>query len=252
MLAFTNTQMTKQELIDRLQTHFDADEIIKGTYWEDGRGCAIGCAIHGAKHSLFEPMFGIPESLACLQDRIFEGLPNEEAKKFPLEFTRSIREGADLSKVIYKFCAWILVDAEHGVIKYSGNPAWGGELAISNVANICAQLALGETVDAGEIEAATRAAAEAARATAEAAGAAAWATRAAWETAAAARAATRAAAAAARAARAAAEAAWATAEAAGAAGAAAAAARAAGAEGAEEEAHYTVMRDKLLELLREC
>ena len=222
MLAFTNSVMNKDQLIDRLQAHFDADEIIKGVYWEDGKGCAVGCSIHSSNHSLFEPMFGIPSSLAFLQDRIFEGLPNEEAKKFPLEFCNSIRSGADLSKVIYKFCAWVLSDIEYGVVKYSGNPNWGCEIAISNVANICARMALGETVDGGEIEAA-RAAAEAAAGAAREAWAAA---EAAW--------------AAAGAARAAAQAAEAAAEA------------AAGAAWAAAETHYGKMRDKLLELLREC
>lgn len=40
MLAFTNTQVTKPQLIAALEAHKAADRIVQGRYWDrDGRGC---------------------------------------------------------------------------------------------------------------------------------------------------------------------------------------------------------------------
>lgn len=39
MKAFHNKQKIKDLYLKRLKDHYDADEIIKGTYWENGKGC---------------------------------------------------------------------------------------------------------------------------------------------------------------------------------------------------------------------
>ena len=168
MLAFTNTTVTKAELLAQLQLHHDADEIVKGHYWEEGKGCAVGCAIHSGNHAEYEPRFGIPEALAQLEDAIFEGLPNGEAKKFPLQFVEAIRPGADLSKVQYHFCAWILADPEHGVIRFAGNPEWGVAAAVQTVADLCARMATDDVPAEAEWRAA-ESGAESARRAAESA-----------------------------------------------------------------------------------
>ena len=226
MLAFTNTTVTKAELLAQLQLHHDADEIVKGHYWEEGKGCAVGCAIHSGNHAEYEPRFGIPEALAQLEDAIFEGLPNGEAKKFPLQFVEAIRPGADLSKVQYHFCAWILADPEHGVIRFAGNPEWGVAAAVQTVADLCARMATDDVPAEAEWSAA-ESAAESARRAAESA--------------------RRAAESGAESARSAAESAsW------SARSAARSAAESASwsARSAAESASYQAMRDKLLELLR--
>lgn len=123
MLAFTNTQFTHAETLAMMRAHAAADEIVKGQYWEDGRGCAIGCMTKSSDHSLYEPMFGIPAMIAGLEDRIFEGLPNGQSKAWPIQFLEAITPGADLSKVAPKFFIWLLTDSEHGVARFNSDPS---------------------------------------------------------------------------------------------------------------------------------
>jgi hypothetical protein len=119
MLAYHNDAAGKAVILAQLQAHRDADQIIQGVYWENGKGCAVGCTIHSGKHAEYEPRFGIPQVLARLEDRIFEGLPNAVAKDWPLRFMAAIRPGAELSKVWPQFAAWLLVDDAHGVIRFA-------------------------------------------------------------------------------------------------------------------------------------
>jgi hypothetical protein len=103
MLAFQNTTVTKPQILEKLKAHAKADDFIKGTYWENGKGCAVGCTIESGDHAEYETRFGIPQMLARLEDRIFEGLPNGKAKKWPLRFMEAIKPGADLSTVGWEF-----------------------------------------------------------------------------------------------------------------------------------------------------
>ena len=124
MLAFTNTKVTKDQLLAVLEKHKDADAFVQNIYYMDGKGCAVGCSLHdfGAKpddHAEYEPLFGIPMILAVLEDRLFEGLEIGEAKKWPLRFTAAIEEGADLSQVYPQFQRWLLIDPDYGVIRFA-------------------------------------------------------------------------------------------------------------------------------------
>jgi len=101
METFHGKQSIKDKYIKRLEDHQQADNIIKGRYWENGKGCAIGCTIEGNDHSKYETELGIPEWLAHLEDKIFEGLQNEEAKVFPLEFLRAMPIGVSKDE-LYK------------------------------------------------------------------------------------------------------------------------------------------------------
>ena len=121
MKAFHNNPSIKEKYITRLQAHYQADEIIKGQYWQNGKGCAVGCTIHSSYHKNYESELGIPKNIAYLQDRIFEGLPNELAKEFPLQFLSSIKVSADLKNVSKLFMIWLLTDSKYGVIKYADN-----------------------------------------------------------------------------------------------------------------------------------
>lgn len=84
--AFHGDAKIKAKYIARVKAHQKADEIIKGRYWEDGKGCAVGCTIEGSDHSKYEKELGIPEILAYLEDGLFEEMSNEDAMKFPLRF----------------------------------------------------------------------------------------------------------------------------------------------------------------------
>lgn len=110
IIAFTNTTITKPEIIAQLEAHALADEIVKGQYWENGKGCAVGCTIHGRDHAEYETLFGIPQALAHLKDVIFEGLPNDQAKQWPLRFINAVEPGSDLSRVQWHFLHWLLTD----------------------------------------------------------------------------------------------------------------------------------------------
>lgn len=114
MLAFHNSPHVKDQYVARVKMHTAGSEIIQGIYWERGRGCAIGCTIHGSAHSRYEAELGIPCQIAYLQDRIFENLPLAEAKKFPLAFLQAIPVGAELLLVVPRLMVWILGDPEYG------------------------------------------------------------------------------------------------------------------------------------------
>jgi hypothetical protein len=108
MKAFHNDKKVKKKYLSRVQAHAKADEIIKGKYWEEGKGCAVGCTIHSSNHNAYETELGIPEWLAHVEDMIFEALPVKRAMKWPEEFLSSIPLGADLEQVKAPFLIFIL------------------------------------------------------------------------------------------------------------------------------------------------
>jgi len=112
MIAYHNDPKIKNDILQVLQSHYDADEFVKGHYWQNGKGCAVGCTVHCGDHSLYESHFGIPEALAHLEDCIFEGLPNRHAKEWPLQFMSAIPVGADLSRVQWQFLYWLMTTKE--------------------------------------------------------------------------------------------------------------------------------------------
>jgi hypothetical protein len=120
LIAFHNDSAIKDRYLLRVKAHQAADEIVQSYgYWKNGRGCAVGCTLHSDEHAAYETELGIPRIIAYLQDRIFEGLEVNEARKFPAEFLEAIRPGADLSNVWYNFAHWLLIDPADGVIKYA-------------------------------------------------------------------------------------------------------------------------------------
>ena len=115
LIAFYGDKKIKEKYIARVKAHAEADEIVKGKYWEHGKGCAVGCTIEGSDHYLYEKELGIPAILAYLEDGLFEELSNKEAMKFPLKFLEAIPVGADLSKVFAKFVIWEWEDKKTGL-----------------------------------------------------------------------------------------------------------------------------------------
>src|ERR1700737_1043268 len=169
MLAFVNTAFTKPAILKRLRAHAKADEIEKGHYWDGGKGCAIGCTIHGSSHAKYEPAFGVPQMLALLEDTIFEGLPNGAATAGPIEFIPAIQPGADLSLVGWKFLHWLLTDEKV-------NPGINHPLvrdAVKACADVLTPLTKSEEVDRSALRSAA-ASAWSAAASAESAAEGAW------------------------------------------------------------------------------
>ena len=110
-LAYQGTE-SKQSVLDRLQEHRRLDQLIKGQYWEDGKGCAVACLTHADNggHDQFPARWGIPVQIAYLIDTIFEALPTEDAMEWPVRVMSAIPEGADLSKVWDRYASWMLHD----------------------------------------------------------------------------------------------------------------------------------------------
>jgi len=140
MQSYHNSAELKEKIINQLQMHYDLDQIIQGTYWENGKGCALGCIMHqnGTEdegiHISMQKELGIIQPIPRLIDRIFEGLDNEMAKEFPLKVMKAIPVGNDLSQVWSKFAVWLLIDDEHGVIRHAKTD--GAKNAIKNVTNL--------------------------------------------------------------------------------------------------------------------
>jgi hypothetical protein len=100
MLAYHGQQEIKSHYLARVQAHREADEIVQGYgYWQDGKGCAVGCTIHGSDHASYETELGVPRALAHLEDQLFESMPVKEARQWPERFLAAIQPGADLSRV---------------------------------------------------------------------------------------------------------------------------------------------------------
>ena len=120
--AFLDSNKVKTKYIQRLEEHYKQDEIIKGRYWENGKGCAVGCTVHSGNHNCYETELGIPEWLARLEDTLFEEMSNNKAKEFPLKFLKSIPIGFDNWQHIYhQLCLYILEkeckNTDHPLVK---------------------------------------------------------------------------------------------------------------------------------------
>ena len=158
LVAYHDNTAEKDAILEQLREHEKTDELVKGYYWEKGKGCAVGCTVHSANHSLYESKFGIPQMLAWLEDTIFEGLPNGKAKEWPIAFMSAIAPGTDLSLVGWKFLHWLLTDEKV-------NPGINHPLvkdAVKQCADVIAPLTKGRKVDASAAESARSAARSAA------------------------------------------------------------------------------------------
>jgi hypothetical protein len=112
LLAWHSDAALQEATVAEMVAHRKADRLIKGVYWEGGKGCAVGCLIHSGDHAQYEPRFvGIPQALAKLEDTIFENLTNGEAMKWPERFLAAAKPGADLSLVQWQFLAFIVDEA---------------------------------------------------------------------------------------------------------------------------------------------
>jgi hypothetical protein len=99
MKAFHGDPAVKEKYLARLKAHHEADEIIQGAGFNDGHGCAVGCTLNKYDHSAYENELGLPQWLAHLEDRVFEGLPLKKAQQFAVDFLEAVPAGADVDKV---------------------------------------------------------------------------------------------------------------------------------------------------------
>jgi ribosomal protein L12E/L44/L45/RPP1/RPP2 len=113
--------ITKKEFVKELKTHQKADNFIRGTFFNEdtGKGCAVGCSLKSisrlknikmslSDHSRYPALLGIPEWIARLEDSIFEGMSEDMAKSWPVDFASAIKTGADLDKARIPFLLVVL------------------------------------------------------------------------------------------------------------------------------------------------
>ena len=134
MKAFTDCEVSRDQLLASLQAHAEADRIIKGSYWEDGKGCAVGCAIHDfrpgqeGEHALFPELFGVSRRFAHLIDGMFESLPNGRAQEWPGQVMSSVKQGTDTDRAVDEWLFWLLSDETSPIAQ------WREESHIAGVA----------------------------------------------------------------------------------------------------------------------
>ncbi len=111
LLAFHGDPKIKAKYLTRVRAHRAADQLVQGYgYWRDGKGCAVGCTIHGDSHTTYETELGIPWQIAVIEDDLFEAQPVELARTWPERFLKAIPVGADLSLVGKRWYAWLVRD----------------------------------------------------------------------------------------------------------------------------------------------
>ncbi len=112
MLSFHNDPKIKAKYLKRVRMHQKADHLIRGEGWDGTKGCAVGCTLEAYNHSLYPLELGIPEWLARVEDRLFEGMSLEKSKTWPEVFLRSIKPGVDLELVKGPFLIMVLESAK--------------------------------------------------------------------------------------------------------------------------------------------
>jgi hypothetical protein len=132
----------KSFYLNRIRAHAAADEIQKGFYWQRGRGCAVGCTVHGSDYGKYEAELGIPRWLAVIEDQIFEGLPLEEAKLWPERFLSAIAVGQDLEGIKKPFLQFVVAEARSSAAAEAEAAVAAAEAAAAEVAAEAAAAAL--------------------------------------------------------------------------------------------------------------
>jgi hypothetical protein len=99
LVSFHGDLAVEIKYLDRVKAHREADNLIQGRGWENGKGCAIGCTLEDYDHSRYPIELGLPEWLARLEDTIFEGLPKAHAMTWPQRFLEAIPVGVNVESV---------------------------------------------------------------------------------------------------------------------------------------------------------
>lgn len=121
MKTFNNDPKLKEELVNSLRHHQKLDAFVQGEWLRknegkiegDGfRGCFYGCTMQTSDNPIgkFSEKYHIDIWFVALTERIFEGLPFEEAKKFPLCIIENLPVGVDLDLIKSEWFKTVLSD----------------------------------------------------------------------------------------------------------------------------------------------
>ena len=147
MKAFINSKYSKEQAVALAWQHYNQDQYLKGTYGDGEygtpkfKGCSVGCMANGL-HSNYTELFSIVPQIAYLSDAIFEGLNTSDAKDLTVQLFEAIQVGSNTKSIFHKFMHFILVDPEHGVIRFNNCEE------IKNVAELHLKAASGEEITA--------------------------------------------------------------------------------------------------------
>ncbi len=145
MKAFINSKYTKEQATALAWQHYKQDKFIQGTYGKGVygtpkfKGCSVGCMANGM-HINYPELFGIVPQIAYLSDAIFEGLDVPESALWTPQLFEAIQVGSDTQAIFHKFMHFILVDPEHGVIRFNDREE------IKSVAELHLKAASGEEI----------------------------------------------------------------------------------------------------------
>lgn len=120
MLSYKNDPELKAKAVADAKSHAEMDRLISGDYYlnggEDWKGCSVGCFTRNPDggHEMYPDLLGLPEWLAHLQDRIFEGLDAEHRKWWHTAMFEAIPVGVSLERVLPKIIYWTLTEGLEG------------------------------------------------------------------------------------------------------------------------------------------
>ena len=107
MKAFNNEQQLKNELLLNLKQHQELDDFVRGKWLTtdknhlgEFKGCFYGCTMQTSKNPIekFSEKYNIDLWYCYLTEKIFEGLPEQEASAFPYQSIEKIPLGFDFNK----------------------------------------------------------------------------------------------------------------------------------------------------------
>ena len=95
----------KDKLISEMQQSVDNDGLVQKKYYDSktGKGCFYGVLLNASScKDLIEKSreIGIPYEIIALTERIFDFLPVDNFKSFPIEFLEKLPVNKDLNKVV--------------------------------------------------------------------------------------------------------------------------------------------------------
>ena len=97
---------TADKWIAEMEEHQRLDEYAQGDWFDtDTRvGCFYGCNMQTSERALEKAIVSmkLPPWLVYLSEKIFEGLPSEEAKTFPVRLIKAIPINTDIESVRHK------------------------------------------------------------------------------------------------------------------------------------------------------
>jgi hypothetical protein len=98
MKTYNGDAAQKEMFQARFANHREMDEVIQGTGFDNGRGCFIGCTMNNYSHESFHESVA-PRWIGYLADKIFEGLPKDEAPQFGTDLLAAIPIGIEYSSI---------------------------------------------------------------------------------------------------------------------------------------------------------